>query len=655
MTSQGRPIYCVHFVQDFLPLSLGMLISYARAKLSPAVYDLTPRFIRTLEQLHQEVAGSGTGVFLFSDYIWNVENHLRASAWVKQTFPNAITIHGGPSVPAYPDACEDFMRDNPHVDFCARGEGEKTVVELLEHLAVSAAKPHQVRGLSFLENGRLVQTENRERSRTLDEFPSPYLTGVFDKLHQNAIYAILETNRGCPYGCTFCDWGAATLQKIRCFSLDRVRAEIEWISAHKMRDLSIADANFGILPRDVEICRILCEEKLKTGYPHRVLINYAKNTHRDVLAIVEMMAKVGLITSGTISIQTRDETTLKTIRRRNIKNVEYEKLQSAFAEKDLPLDSQLMLGLPGATLESFKADLRHYFFEDINVRVFRTVLLPNSPMADPEYRRTYDLKTDESQTILSTSTMSEQDMDDAEFLARLFRCAHDYGMLRYFLSYLYWDHAIDPISYLERLAREMRAEAPLTTRYPLLREFCTDDVENERLIEELMCASKDIDPSNKAATPRKMIAATHVNFREKLRRDGLWAQFYEEVRAYTCATYAPQSPSSIRAALTAQRNLMPAADRRYPFTERLEHDFERYYRSNRARDARRRRLADHEPGLMTVQDPLRLAESGTYRDDWTLTDFWQLASGLPGAGRSTLTKLVSELRAEDAKLLATRV
>ena len=629
-----------------------MLISYARSKLSPHSYDLTPRFIRSFDELRHEVASSGSGVFLFSDYIWNLENHLQASEWIKRTYPAAIVVHGGPSVPAYHAACEAFLLANPHIDFCARGEGEKTVVELLDHLAGSAALPHAVAGLSFIDGGKLFQTPNRQRSHNLDEFPSPYLDGVFDGLHQSAIYAILETNRGCPYGCTFCDWGSATLQKIRCFSLERVRREIEWISAHKMRDLSIADANFGILPRDVEICRMLCEAKLKTGYPHRVLINYAKNTHRDVLAIVEMMAGAGLITSGTISIQTRDENTLQVIRRRNIKNVEYEKLQIAFEEKNLPLDSQLMLGLPGSTLESFKADLRYYFFEDINVRVFRTVLLPNSPMADPEYRQTYQIRTDESQTILSTSTMSEQDLDAAEFLARLFRCAHDYGMLRYFQSYLYWDHGIDPISFLERLADDMRDEDPISSPYPLLRQFCSDDVENELMIEALMCASKDIDPSNKAATPRRLIAATHVSFREKLRQNGLWASFYEQVLAYTLAIYGIEDSSAMRTALAAQCNLMPALGKIYPATQLLEHDFQQYYLANRREHASRRKLGDFNPGHMTVQDPLCLAESGTYRGDWTLTDFWQLASELPGAGRSTLTKLVNELKAEDAKLTA---
>lgn len=47
-------------------------------------------------------------------------------------------------------------------------------------------------------------------------FPSPYLTGEFDEIDPARWRsATIETNRGCPYGCTYCDWGSATLSRIR--------------------------------------------------------------------------------------------------------------------------------------------------------------------------------------------------------------------------------------------------------------------------------------------------------------------------------------------------------------------------------------------------------------------------------------------------------
>ena len=66
----------------------------------------------------------------------------------------------------------------------------------------------------------------------LDVLPSPHLTGVFDHIVKNnsnyKFHMTLETNRGCPYQCTFCDWGSLTYNKIKKFDIDRVFAEIEW-------------------------------------------------------------------------------------------------------------------------------------------------------------------------------------------------------------------------------------------------------------------------------------------------------------------------------------------------------------------------------------------------------------------------------------------
>lgn len=645
--SPCTPIYCVHFIRDYLPLSLGMIISYARSQLSPKQFDLAVRFASSMDEVSNLLFTHGPGIFLFSNYMWNVDNHLKASAWIKQHSPQSVTIHGGPSFPSYPDASAKFLNAKRHIDFGAIGEGERTTVELLNHLANKGTHPHNIPGLSFLKDNEYVRTPPRERSTNLDEFPSPYLTGVFDEIYETSIYAILETNRGCPYGCTFCDWGSATLQKIRCFSMDRVRQEVQWMSEHKMRDISIADANFGIFARDIEICRLVCEAKKQTGYPERVMINYSKNTHKGVVEIVDMMAKSGVITSGTISIQTRDPDTLAAIHRRNIKTEEYEKLQIAFGERGLPMDTQLMIGLPGSTLKAFKEDLRFYFFKDVNVRVFRTVLLPNSPMADPAYRALYQIATDDNGTIVSNSTMTSRELIKCDELARIFRCAHGYGVLRYFLSYLFWDHHIDPIDYLETLLDDMHDHAsPYATKFTALYEFCHYDRLNEAAIARLR-APKDADSSDKLSSPVQLIPATHIRFREKMRISNGWQDFFEEIREYTCQRYELANSSTMNVAIEVQMSVMPVKGRYYPFALTMEHNYAEYYKDQIENRHARRNLENYAAAVMQVDDPLQLSEFGTYRQDWTLTDFWQLCSPLPGAGRSTLHELVQELRNED--------
>src|SRR5690606_16688595 len=160
--------------------------------------------------------------------------------------------------------------DNPHVDITVRGEGEATFADLLMALrgSVGDGPPDlsvlgDVPGLCFRLGDRVVRTADRDRIADLDTIPSPVLTGLFDGFipAESNGAVVLETIRGCPYGCTFCDWGSATLSRIRKFDLDRVFAELEWCAEHHMLTVGIADANFGIFERDVQIAEKIAELK----------------------------------------------------------------------------------------------------------------------------------------------------------------------------------------------------------------------------------------------------------------------------------------------------------------------------------------------------------------------------------------------------------
>ena len=66
--------------------------------------------------------------------------------------------------------------------------------------------------------------------KNLDYIPSPFLTGLMDPFLKEGYYPILETNRGCPFSCTFCIWGISALNKVLKFSMDRVKKEFSYMS-----------------------------------------------------------------------------------------------------------------------------------------------------------------------------------------------------------------------------------------------------------------------------------------------------------------------------------------------------------------------------------------------------------------------------------------
>ena len=82
-----------------------------------------------------------------------------------------------------------------------------------------------------LERTDLIQIED------IDVFRSPYLDGVFSPLLGKDLrwQAILETNRGCPFLCTYCFWGRGGInRKIKFFSLERIKQEIDWCGKHRV-------------------------------------------------------------------------------------------------------------------------------------------------------------------------------------------------------------------------------------------------------------------------------------------------------------------------------------------------------------------------------------------------------------------------------------
>ena len=574
-----RPIYFVTHHADHLPLALGMLRAHLMAHDGGELlkhYQPLPIVSTGADGMQSLYRRFGPGLWLFSNYMWSHEYNRGLSAAVKAADPKNLTIHGGPSAPKYEEACHRYMLANPHVDVVVRGEGEATLVELLQALAKGQGIEAlgEVPGLTF-QTGRgpthrLVRTSERHRLAAMDELPSPYLSGMFNHYGGKVVAAILESNRGCPYACTFCDWGSATQQKIRSFDLERVKAEIDWIGQQRIRVLWIADANFGIFKRDVEIAEHVAATKAKYGYPREVVVNYPKNATEKIAEIVKIFARAGICSQGIISIQTTDPDTLAVIRRDNIKTKKYDELGDIFRRENLPLSTDLMIGLPGATVKSFKGDLQYYFDDDVGVKAYRTQLLPNAPMSDPDYLRENDIQVDAQQYLVSTSSYSTADLGEMMELWSAFDIADGYAVLRYVARFLQWEHGIAATDFIHALVRTVRdrpAAYPAITW--LLRHFHTE--------------------------------------RQAL---GGWGPFYAEIADFAANELSVPMDPGFATTLRVNELMMPEEGRRFPEGHALEHDFEAWFQANvRSRTRTERRLADYPPGRLEITDPYRMCDA----------------------------------------------
>lgn len=388
--------------QNYLPLSVGMLQAYAQKYLkTPESFEfLLPIYSRIPPQ--EAVASLvEADIVFFSAYVWNIRISLEIARLLKLRNPRTVVVFGGPHVPENDGS---FLITHPYIDIASHGEGEPTALAILENYP--SRNWTEIPSISFLDgNGRIAKNPSAGRAKDLFQFPSPYLEGVFEPLMQanpsEHWIALWETNRGCPFACTFCDWGSATASKVYPFNLERLYKEVDWFAKNQIEFIFCCDANFGILSRDIDIARFVADTKNKTGYPKALSVQATKNATERAYTAQKILADAGLNKGIDIALQSIDPETLKSIKRDNISTATYQELQRRFSRDNIETYTDLILGLPNETYDTF-ADAVSEIIENgqhNRIQFNNLSILPNAEMGDPDYQRKYGMMSIETRTI----------------------------------------------------------------------------------------------------------------------------------------------------------------------------------------------------------------------------------------------------------------
>ncbi len=387
---------------NYLPYSIGMLQAFVegraadprRFRFLPPVYKRQP-----IRDIVAQLAGAD--VAGFSLYVWNAHISLEAARRLKAARPEMLIVFGGPHVPDQPEA---FLRAHPFIDVAVHNEGERTFLDILEGLP--GRDWQAIPGVSFIAaDGRYLRTPPRPRMRDLHEAPSPFLTGVFDRLmadHPDETWiGLWETNRGCPFQCTFCDWGSATAAKVTQFDPERLLREVDWFAARRIEFVFCCDANFGILKRDVEIAEYMAATKARVGFPKAFSVQNTKNATERAYLTQKILSDSGLNKGVTLALQSIDPGTLAAIKRDNISLDTYMELQRRFTRDGVETYTDVILGLPGETYDSYVNGVSRIIENGQHNRIqFNNLtILPNAEMGDPAYRAKYGMVTVETEII----------------------------------------------------------------------------------------------------------------------------------------------------------------------------------------------------------------------------------------------------------------
>ena len=439
----------------FLPYAAGLLVNYAFKSEIIAKNYCFKRFIFRKENIDECVSSLEDPFFVgFSNSIWCSNYNKALAAAIKKAYPQCLILFGGKELPR----SNAYLEDYSYIDFLIHLEGMEAFRSLLESLATDRPAFDAIRNLSYRDkNGPVMNVV--ELPQTAD-YPSPYLDGVFEPLMNDRRYRFvtaIETNRGCPFTCSYCDFDSSCT-KVRMRKLEDVLQEIDWVGRHKIDYLVCNDANFGLFDRDYTIAEKLVETKQKYGFPIKLQVSAAKADTPMVFRINKLLNEYGMSKGATISFQTLAEDALFNVGRKNIPLERYTELMALYNEYNIPTFTDMILGLPGETYDSFCEGICKLLAagQHTSIYVYSCDILTNTPLWQKSYQEKYKIKTmrvpfaqyhcdnvvseeipEYADEIIETSTMTRADFGRAKLFSVVVQCFHCFGLLQAFAMYLY--------------------------------------------------------------------------------------------------------------------------------------------------------------------------------------------------------------------------
>ena len=385
---------------ESLPLNIGYVAAYCKKQFGTNVEISLFKYI---EDLEKAISESPPDILGLSNYVWGKNVSYEMISMMSEIDPHVLNVWGGPNFPIDFPSQEKFMKKYPKVDIYVPVDGEVGFSNIIEQ-ALKADSKKEIKQkvlskpvdgcVSRGTDGKLQYTIPVIRIKKLDEIPSPYTTGILDKFFDGKLSPMMQTNRGCPFHCTFCADGKDEVNQVNYFSTERVKEELDYIVKHKHRDtrnMIFSDLNFGMYPRDQEIAQYISDLQLKHSYPDFIYISTGKNQKEKVINAIKTLKDSMPLW---MSVQSLDKGVLKNIRRDNISTDHMLALYPAIKDANLQTRAEVILGLPGETHENHMTTLRELIKARMDeIQVHTCMLLDGSEMGTPNERKKWKLNT----------------------------------------------------------------------------------------------------------------------------------------------------------------------------------------------------------------------------------------------------------------------
>lgn len=448
--------------QVYLPYLHSVLKSYANRdpEIKENVNWLDPIFHLDAPEAYVPVlTAQPVDVFGLSCYIWNWSFQLTIAREMKRIHPECLIVIGGPQ-PDWNDP--NFFRQYPFIDVIVKRDGEIPFTAILKKLIHNNRDLTTIPGLVLQQpDGSSLDTGLPQLTTDFNYYPYQECDELFKRVisETEKVTAVFETNRGCPYTCSFCDIGSKELSKIRSVPIERVESETRWFAENKVHTILCADSNLGIMPRDLDIVDSMVEKRATYGYPREFEYDSAKMNLKSNIEIGARLWNGNLITKIKVPWQHLDGDVLKAIER--IEPPVEKKAQAAKDVRALGVRCrpELIMGMPGDTPAKLSKAIFEIFemnFSDA-LRVNLMLILPNAPAAKTGYRNRWKLKTVKKpvsplhlnygldyndfveksyvEVVVGTSTYDENDWIEMMTIDSFAKVMHSTGCLTKYIAY----------------------------------------------------------------------------------------------------------------------------------------------------------------------------------------------------------------------------
>jgi radical SAM superfamily enzyme YgiQ (UPF0313 family) len=357
-------------VRDDLP-SYGVRRIHASilsdARLQDAVVQTFDGVNTDVDFIVQRILAFDPDIVGFSAYVWSLPCFLEVARRLREEIPDCTILFGGPSARPEMFAIEPYTSGVDLIDALVIQHGEETIRDIVLLDGRSAEEFVCIPGLAVARNGTWEMTPGRMSAR-LEDLATPAQMGLLPR----GSWHYLETYRGCPMSCSFCQWGRAQAPK-DVLSTERIAAELAAFEANgafgvvhldagltlnerAFRNFSAAEREVGFLSRS----RLSCEV-----YPAHLTVPH-----------VEFLQSVGCSYIG-VGLQSYNEEVLKNVERA-AKPESFDTIVRRLVSAVGNVAVEIILGLPGDSIESFKHTAEHALELGADVHVFHCLVLPDA-------------------------------------------------------------------------------------------------------------------------------------------------------------------------------------------------------------------------------------------------------------------------------------